>query len=142
MTATQNDSPAPFPEAAAAPYALATSQFRFRALASLAGRAPLGGQREVALAMYLLARLVDDSRPAKALSRDLRVARSTAARGWLANTALPATVRGSLARLAESTEADPPVIFTALSGAIASAAAYLDPASRLELERLARAIGQ
>ena len=142
MTATQNDSPAPFPEAAAAPYAVATSHFRFRALASLAGRAPLGGQREVALAMYLLARLVDDCRPAKALSRDVRVARSAAARSWLANTALPAAVRSSFARLAESTEGDPPAILTALSGAIASAATYLDPASRLELERLGRAIGQ
>jgi hypothetical protein len=143
VTATQNDSPsAPFPQAAAARYALVTSSFRFRALASLAGRAPLGGEREVALAMYLLARLVDDCRPVKALSRELRVTRSTAARSWLANTALPPAIRGSLARLAESTEGDPPAIISALSGAILSAAAYLDSPSRLELERLARAIGQ
>lgn len=143
MTAIQNDSPsAPFPQPASAPYALTTSNFRFRALASLAGRAPLGGQREVALAMYLLARLVDDCRPVKVLSHDVRVARSTAARNWLANTALPPAVRGSLARLAESTEGDPPAILSALSGTIASVADYLDSPSRLELERLARAIGQ
>lgn len=92
--------------------------------------------------MYLLARLVDDCRPVKVLSHDVRVARSTAARNWLANTALPPAVRGSLARLAESTEGDPPAILSALSGTIASVADYLDSPSRLELERLARAIGQ
>lgn len=92
--------------------------------------------------MYLLARLVDDCRPVKALSRDVRVARSTAARSWLANTALPPATRGPLARLAESTEGDPPAIVGALSSAIASAVSYLDSASRLELERLARAFSQ
>src|SRR5690349_12491010 len=44
----------------APPYALSSPAFRFRALAVLAGRAPLGGQREVALATYLAARLADD----------------------------------------------------------------------------------
>ena len=41
----------------APPYALTPTTFRFRALAALAGRAPLGGGRETALASYVVARL-------------------------------------------------------------------------------------
>jgi len=46
---------------AAPPYALAPTSFRFPALAALAGRAPLGGQREVVLAAYVVARLAHDT---------------------------------------------------------------------------------
>lgn len=129
------------PQPAAPPYALATPTFRFRALASLAGRAPLGGGREVALATYLVARLVDDCRQVKALAPEMRAARSSAARSWLANTALPAPVRAPLARLAEATEVEVPELASALDAVITATAPYLDGSARLELERLARAIG-
>ena len=42
------------------PYALPAPVFRFRNLATLAGRAPIGGAREVALACFVAARLVND----------------------------------------------------------------------------------
>src|SRR3954453_19876564 len=58
------------------PYALPTPVFRFRHLASLAGRAPIGGAREVALACFVAARLVSDCcDPTLALDAEARAAR-------------------------------------------------------------------
>src|SRR5213082_3183085 len=108
------------------PYALATPTFRFRALASLAGRALLGGPREVALATYLVARLVDDCLPTRELPLHARAERSSAARNWLSSVALPATVRVPLTRLAEATGAETADIAAALAGAISATSTYLD----------------
>jgi hypothetical protein len=122
------------------PYALSTPCFRFRALASLAARAPLGGPREVALATYLVARLVDDCLPEKELPSAARAARSGGARGWLANVALPTAVRASLIRLTDATGGDLSDIQPALTSTMAVVDAYLDPSSRSELARLERAV--
>lgn len=124
------------------PYSLSTPIFRFRALATLAGRAPLGGPREVALATYLVARLVDDCLPEKELAAATRAERSAGARGWLANVALPMAVRASLTRLADATGSDPSEIRAALTSMIAVIDTYLDAASRLELGRLERAFAR
>jgi hypothetical protein len=121
------------------PYALASPVFRFRALASLAGRSPLGGPREVTLATYLVARLVDDCRPERALPLAAREERSVDARAWLANVALPAAVRAALSRVAAATGGDPSTIGAALTSAISAVDAYLDAPSRSELARLERA---
>ena len=129
-------------ELAPPPYALATSIFRFRALATLAGRAPLGGPREVALAAYLVARLVDDCLPDKELPAAARIERSAGAKGWLASVALPTAVRGSLTRLAEVTGGDVSEISAALTSMIAVIDTYLDAASRSELGRLERAFAK
>src|SRR5262245_54071178 len=74
--------PVPVPPSAP-PYALASTPFRFPALAALAGRAPLGGQREVALATYLAARLAHDTLPERAVSPTTRTERAANARTWL-----------------------------------------------------------
>lgn len=141
MNASQNGPPiAPFQQPVLPPYALSTPSFRFRALASLAGRTPLGGAREVILATYLIARLVDDCRPPNALPERTRIARSVAARSWLASTALPSPVRTALVRLTEATERDPAAVAKALPAVISAGAPYLDDAARLELERLARGL--
>ena len=124
---------------AAPPYALATPVFRFRALASLASRSPLGGPREVTLATYLIARLVDDCLPERALPAAAREERAASARAWLANMALPAAVRAALSRLAATTGSDPGSISGALTSVISAVDAYLDAASRSELMRLERA---
>jgi hypothetical protein len=124
------------------PYTLTIPVFRFRALASLAGRAPLGGQREVALATYLVARLVDDCLPEKELPADSRAERSIGARGWLANVALPTAVRASLTRLVDLTGGNSSEISTALKSTIAAVDAFLDAPSRLELARLERALAK
>jgi hypothetical protein len=127
-------------QAALPPYVLATPIFRFRALAALAGRAALGGPREVALATYLVARLAHDCSPALALPANIRASRSIGARSWLSSLALPTTVRASLARLAEATDGDAVAVVPALRAVISATATYLDSGARLELERLARAL--
>ena len=132
MNATQG-SVAPAP-----PYALSSPAFRFRALASLAGRAALGGPREVALATYLVARLADDCLPEKELPAAARAERSNAARGWLASVALPAPVRTALTKLADATAGDLSVVAPTLTSVIAATESYLDTAARSELDRLAR----
>ena len=132
MNAQSSSFPAP-------PYALATPTFRFRALASLAGRSPLGGPREVTLATYLIARLVDDCLPEKALAPTAREERAAGARAWLANIALPAAVRAALSRLAAATGGDSATVGGALTSVISAVDAYLDPPSRAELARLERA---
>lgn len=123
---------------AAPPYALAVPTFRFRALASLAGRAPLGGAREVVLATYLVARLTDDARDPTVLPPVTRAARAAAARTWLANTALPATIRAALTRLAEATVGESTGVVRPLADVITATEPYLDDPARLELGRLAR----
>jgi hypothetical protein len=121
------------------PYALASPFFRFRALASLAARSPLGGPREVTLATYLVARLVDDRLPDKALAPIASAERSAGARAWLANVALPAAVRAAMTRVADATAGEANAIGPALSSMIAAIDAYLDAPSRSELGRLERA---
>src|SRR3954465_7167797 len=59
------------------PYAVPSTEFRFPALAALAGRAQLGGDREVALALYVAARLAQDCRGASALSDSSRAERAS-----------------------------------------------------------------
>jgi hypothetical protein len=85
------------------PYALTTPRFRFRALAALVGRSALGGDREVALATLLAARLVVGALPAQPLPQGVRITRANGARAWFAALALPTALRQSLARLVDAT---------------------------------------
>lgn len=119
------------------PYALPLPAFRFRALAALAGRAPLGGPREVALACYLLARLAHDA-VTRSLPASARAARAAQAKGWFASLALPAALRLPLARAVEATGTeDPGALAQALALVVAEAGPQLDPSARAELEQLA-----
>ena len=127
--------------APAAPlYALTTPAFRFRALAALAGRAPLGGSREVALATYFVARLVDDCLPHREMAAAVRAERSAAARGWLGSVALPAVVRAPLTKLADGTAGDLVDLAAPLANVIKAVDGYLDAPARLELDRLSHAL--
>ena len=127
--------------AAKPPYALAPTSFRFGALASLAGRSPLGGRREVALALYLAARLAHDALPDRAISREARAERATGARHWLSVLALPsAPVRANLAKLIEASAGSPGEAAEALGGVMAVTAQFLEGPARSELEQLARAL--
>jgi len=124
------------------PYALPTPSFRFRGLAALSGRAPIGGPREVVLATYLVARLVDDCHAAKMLPISARSERATAARNWLAGVTIPPAIRSTLVQLVDATGAEPSQLRAHLANAIAAVDAFLDAASRAELDRLSRAIDQ
>ena len=75
------------------PYALSAPTFRFRALAMHAGRAPLGGEREIALACFVLARLAAGMHKPFLLAAGDVSTRATAAKQWVASLVLPANTR-------------------------------------------------
>jgi hypothetical protein len=79
------------------PFALVTPAFRFRALASHAGRAALGGDREVALACFAVARLGAGLLPPVMLAAGDAAARSASVKHWLASLTLPPAVRSAAA---------------------------------------------
>ncbi len=120
------------------PYALAPTAFPFPALAGLAARLPLGGGREVVLALLSIARLASGLLPPDSLGPDDRQTRAAAARVWLASLALPAPLRIPLARAVDASAAGPMPMAGALRTVAAAAGAFLDGAASLELDRLVR----
>jgi hypothetical protein len=119
------------------PFRVDRLAFRYPALAALAGRLPLGGGREVALATLLTARLASGVDPADPISTPDRVARASSAKVWLASLALPASTRVPLVRCVESTAGGAGQVSTALRAVIAAVSAHLDGPSLVELEQLA-----
>ena len=122
------------------PYALEALRFPVPALAALAGRLPLGGGREVALAALLTARLSQGVAAGESLAPGDRSARAAAAKVWLASLALPATTRVPFARCVEATTGTPLQVAGALRSVVAAAGAHLDGPSVQELEKLARSL--
>ena len=120
------------------PYGLDPIGFPFPALAALAGRLPLGGGREVALAALMTARLAASLRGQDVLTPPERATRATAAKVWLASLALPATTRVPFARCVDSTSGSSLQVAGALRSLVAAAGAHLDGSSVAELEKLAR----
>jgi hypothetical protein len=118
------------------PYAVRETPFRFPALAALAGRGQIGGDREVALAAFTTARLVNGLLPPNALSAPARASRALGARQWLSALALPPVLRTPFTRLADATGTPSGDVRAALRAVIDAAAAVLDAPSRAELERL------
>jgi len=123
------------------PYALATPVFRFRALAALAGRSPLGGEREVALATLLAARLVVGVLPPQPLPQGVRITRANGARAWFAALALPTSLRQSLARLVDATTSvDRDGVEVALRAVIEVGTPQLDALAIAELREVLRVL--
>ena len=123
------------------PYALTTPRFRFRALAALAGRSPLGGEREVALATLLAARLAVGALPPQPLPQGVRLTRASGARAWFASLALPAALRQPLARLVDATTSvDRVGVEAALRAVIDAGTPQLDPPAIAELREVVRAL--
>ena len=115
----------------------APSHFPFPALAAQAGRAPLGGTREVALACLMAARLAMNARcAALELSRRAHADRTNSARSWFASLAIPPAVRAACMRLTDATVgADALEIGAALGGVVGAARRHLDAAGAEELDR-------
>jgi hypothetical protein len=126
----------------APPYALAPTPFLFPALAAHSGKAALGGDREVAIACFVIARLAAGLLPPAALPTELREKRAAACRSWLAAQAFPGSMRGDLLAAVDSTAAaERPAISTAIRELRAQAAKHLDNASAQELDSLALKLG-
>lgn len=121
-----------------APFALAPIGFPFPAMAGLAGRLPLGGGREVALALLSVSRLASGLLPPDSLPAEDRQHRATAARVWLASLALPAALRVPLAKVIDATATGPIPTAGALRVVASAAGTYIDGAASLEIERLVR----
>ena len=120
------------------PYSLAPLGFPFPALSARAGRLPLGGGREVALAALMAAHLAEGVRGEFAVGQPERATRASQAKIWLASLALPAAARASLMRCVDATSGTPAQVATALRSVIAAASVHLDGAAVQELEVLAR----
>jgi hypothetical protein len=121
------------------PFALDTPAFSFTALASLAGRAPIGAARDVAILAFATARLAEELRPG-GLGPEERQARAAATRKWMATLSLAEPARRAFQDLVAATEQDVPSTAAALRRVMEITGAQLDPASRAELDRLAREI--
>jgi len=119
------------------PYALSAPSFRFRHLANLAGRAPIGGAREVALACFVAARLAHECTRDIDEDRDARAARCAGAKAWLGTLALPVAVRNPVIRCADlSIDGQSGPVGKEVAALAAAAAPFLDPQSRAELDAL------
>jgi hypothetical protein len=125
-----------------APYSLEPCTFTFPALASLAGRAPLGGPRELALACFLASRIVRDALFASdVLSVDQLQHRVLSAKHWLGSVAIQAPARSALSKLFEtSSMGDRGAIRASFEAVMTVTANQLDQGARLELVRLAQII--
>jgi len=120
------------------PHTLEPLAFPFPALAALAGRLPLGGGREVALAAMLVARLALGLRGPDAMNASDRVARAASSKVWLASMALPSATRTPFARCVDATANSSVHVVGALRGLIAATAQHLDGPAVRELELLTR----
>ena len=123
------------------PYALSAPAFPLRHLAALAGRAPIGGAREVALACFVAARLAAEHAEAEdvRIAAPARIARAAGAKSWLATLALPTPMRAPLARCVEHSGDGPAATLARDVASLAALAdSYLDAPARGELAALAR----
>lgn len=117
-------------------------EFPFPSLAAYAAVAPLGREREIAMACLLAARLVDGAGPPLCLSMEIRRARATGARAWLASHQMSARLRTAFERLIDATAgAEPAQVARLLRAVLEMAAPRLDEASRVELSALLDRIG-
>ena len=118
------------------PFAVASIRFQFRALAARIGRASLGGEREVAMAALMVARLSCDAIGPRAMEKKQREERAAAAKSWLASIAVPARARSALVRALDATTRDGDAVAAAIDELVKIAAAWLDEPSLAELRAI------
>jgi hypothetical protein len=118
-------------------FSLATPRFRFRALAACAGRASLGGDREVAMACLVGARMASSMLAPYSIPLTDSKSRSAAAKQWLASLSLPPEIRTALGHLADTVSSgDRTAAGDALSALVGAAAKQIDEPSASELRAL------
>ena len=100
----------------------------------------MGGEREVALACLVVARLASGTLGSSALSSEVRAARAAAAKVWFSSLALPAAVRGPCLKVAEASAGSGASMSGLVAGVTAVTARMLDSSALLELESVRRAL--
>jgi hypothetical protein len=119
-------------------FALATPRFRFRALATFAGRAALGGDREVAMACLVAGRLAAGMLAPFDFPVSGAKARSAAARQWLSALSLPPAIRTPLGQVADAAASGSPAsAAAAIERVLVAVTGSIDEASAAELRALA-----
>lgn len=88
----------PVPAGIAPPYSLDAITFCAPALAEAVGSAQIGGDRELALASLMVARLIIAALPPDPLSPQDRTLRAELARQWLSGLTMPQPARMALLR--------------------------------------------
>ena len=129
-----------WPMIVAPPFALEAPRFRFPALAACAARAPLGGGREAAVAVLMVARLASGHLAPHALTAPVRTARAAAARTWFASLTLPTAVRAPILRAIDASGGDAVGLRDALATVMQVTQGQLDRATHAELQALLRAL--
>jgi hypothetical protein len=118
-------------------FALAAAHFRFRALAAFAGRAALGGDREVALACLVVARLASGMlAPFDIQTADAK-SRSAATKQWLSALSLPSSIRIPLTHVADAVATgNPTATGAALERMLVAVSRNIDEASAGEIRAI------
>ena len=123
------------------PYALATSRLSLRALLALAGRMPLGGDRETVLSALMAARLARGVLGPCPLSAPIRASRAAGARTWFAALTVPAPMRVAFAEVVDASMGEDRSALSAALLALGEAAgSSLDSGARGELRELANVV--
>jgi hypothetical protein len=122
------------------PFSLAPATFRFRAIASLAGNAPLGGHRESILACYVVGRLAAGLLLPYRLDTSAVRTRAGHVKSWLGSHALPPLCRTACAKIVDGVgRGDRAQIGTGLTELTQTLSPYLDTMAMAEMNGLIRA---
>ena len=120
------------------PYALAPVRFRFKALASQAGRTLLGGDREVLLACFVACRTGSGLCYGVTFTPAELASRAAGARAWLASLSVPGQVRLAAAAVIDASGvADGVGVARCIAQLLMLAAPLLDEAGFAEMRELA-----
>jgi hypothetical protein len=118
-------------------FALTVPAFRFRAVATLSGRATLGGDRETVLACLQLGRLCAGLLTPYEMNREQLHERTENTKQWLSSLTVPAGIRSSASGIFAALNGfDRPRCAEAFTDLVKAASGQLDEASRSELNAL------
>jgi hypothetical protein len=120
----------------APPYALETVPLHFPALAQCAGRAPLGGDRDLILGVFVAARLAVALLPPVRLDMAAASGRAERAKAWLAGLTMPQPGRMATLRVIEATVAGPGHAAESLAELARTVVGHIDTQAQQELSDL------
>lgn len=121
----------------APPYALDTTTFCFPTLALCAGRAVLGGDRDLVLGVFMAARLAQALLPPVQLEKSHAAGRAERAKMWLTGLTMPQPARMALLRAFDGTGVSPDRAADAIDELARIVTGHVDAGGQQELTTLA-----